>query len=186
MTIDQVEAIGPAFTEFLRPFEYYLDSPHNVQHFRDYTRGLLTDLERTPEEQARIKAIRERFQRERPNARKLVESGEFNPPIPASAYFAVAALLKRLREAREAAGLSLADMAERTSMDKASLCRLETGKQSNPTVETLARYAAAMDKQVLFSLADVEATGKKKAGVIVVPKEQSAAGNGKTARKARK
>jgi SRSO17 transposase len=46
VTIDQVEAIGPAFTEFLRPFEYYLDSLHNVRHFRNYTRGLLTDLER--------------------------------------------------------------------------------------------------------------------------------------------
>jgi len=46
VTMDQVEAIGPAFTEFLRPFECYFGSPHNVRHFRNYTRGLLTDLER--------------------------------------------------------------------------------------------------------------------------------------------
>jgi SRSO17 transposase len=46
MTLDQVEAIGPAFAEFLRPFERFFGSPHNVCHFRNYTRGLLTDLER--------------------------------------------------------------------------------------------------------------------------------------------
>jgi SRSO17 transposase len=46
MTTEQIEAIGPEFTGFLRPFEYYFGSPHNVRHFRNYTRGLLTDLER--------------------------------------------------------------------------------------------------------------------------------------------
>jgi SRSO17 transposase len=46
VTTDQVEAIGPAFTEFLRPFEGHFGSPHNVCHFRNYARGLLTDLER--------------------------------------------------------------------------------------------------------------------------------------------
>ena len=46
MTIEQVEAIGPAFTGFLRPFEGFFRWPQNVEHFRHYTRGLLTDLER--------------------------------------------------------------------------------------------------------------------------------------------
>lgn len=46
MTTEQIEAIGPEFTGFLRPFEHFFRSPHNVRHFRNYTRGLLTDLER--------------------------------------------------------------------------------------------------------------------------------------------
>ena len=46
MTTQQVEAIGPAFTAFLRPFGRYFDSPGTVRHFRNYTRGLLTDLPR--------------------------------------------------------------------------------------------------------------------------------------------
>jgi SRSO17 transposase len=46
MTTDQVQAIGPEFTAFLRPFEQFFDSPETVQHFRNYSRGLLTDLPR--------------------------------------------------------------------------------------------------------------------------------------------
>ena len=46
MTTDQVRAIGPEFTAFLRPFERFFDNPGTVQHFRNYTRGLLTDLDR--------------------------------------------------------------------------------------------------------------------------------------------
>jgi hypothetical protein len=46
MTADQVEAIGPAFTAFLQPFERFFDSPKTVRHFRVYTRGLLSDLPR--------------------------------------------------------------------------------------------------------------------------------------------
>jgi SRSO17 transposase len=46
MTTDQVQAIGPEFTAFLRPFERFFEDPKTVQHFRNYTRGLLTDLDR--------------------------------------------------------------------------------------------------------------------------------------------
>ena len=46
MTTDQVQAIGPEFTAFLRPFERFFDNPKTVQHFRNYSRGLLTDLPR--------------------------------------------------------------------------------------------------------------------------------------------
>ena len=46
MTTDQVEAIGPEFTAFLRQFERFFEKDATVQHFRNYTRGLLTDLER--------------------------------------------------------------------------------------------------------------------------------------------
>ncbi|HKA07506.1 MAG TPA: helix-turn-helix transcriptional regulator [Gemmataceae bacterium] len=107
--------------------------------------------ERTPEQLAEIKAVRERFQREKPSPAKLVESGEYYPPIPTSLYFELRVLAKRLRDAREAAGLSLAEMAGRTGMDKAFLSRLENG-QGNPTVDTLARYAAALGKRVVFGL----------------------------------
>jgi SRSO17 transposase len=46
MTADQFESIGPAFTEFLRPFERFFESPRTVLHFRVYSRGLLSDLPR--------------------------------------------------------------------------------------------------------------------------------------------
>src|SRR5258707_7288328 len=46
MTTEQVQAIGPAFTAFLRPYERFFADPGTVQHFRNYSRGLLTDLPR--------------------------------------------------------------------------------------------------------------------------------------------
>ena len=46
MTTDQVQAIGPEFTAFLRPFERFFAEPETVRHFRNYSRGLLTDLPR--------------------------------------------------------------------------------------------------------------------------------------------
>ena len=46
MTTEQIEALGREFTGFLRHFERFFHVRPNVHHFRNYTRGLLTDLER--------------------------------------------------------------------------------------------------------------------------------------------
>jgi ribosome-binding protein aMBF1 (putative translation factor) len=110
-------------------------------------------IERTPEQLAELKAVRERFQREKPTRASLEASEEYGPGLPTVTYFALMGLLKRMRELREAAGLSLADVADRAGMDKAFVSRLETG-QGNPTVDTLARYAAAIGKRVVFGVED--------------------------------
>ena len=55
MTVEQIEAIGPEFTGFLRPFERFFRSPPNVRHFRNYTRGLLTDLIAKTGENVRVR-----------------------------------------------------------------------------------------------------------------------------------
>jgi ribosome-binding protein aMBF1 (putative translation factor) len=57
-----------------------------------------------------------------------------------------------LRNERERIGLSLNDLAESAKIDKAALSRLETGQQLNPTVNTLARYARALGKELTFAL----------------------------------
>ena len=46
MTTEQVQALGPAFTAFLRPLQRFFDNPNTIQHFQNYTRGLLSDLPR--------------------------------------------------------------------------------------------------------------------------------------------
>src|ERR1700684_4669834 len=46
MTADQLLALGPAFTAFLRHFERFFDSAKLVPHVRTYARGLLSDLPR--------------------------------------------------------------------------------------------------------------------------------------------
>jgi DNA-binding Xre family transcriptional regulator len=63
-------------------------------------------------------------------------------------------LLAQLKAAREAKGLSLADLTERTGMDRSALSKLETGERPNPTVQTLVRYAEAVGKRLVVSLAD--------------------------------
>jgi ribosome-binding protein aMBF1 (putative translation factor) len=63
-------------------------------------------------------------------------------------------LVKQLKAAREEKGLSLADLTERTGMDRSALSKLETGQRPNPTVETLVRYAEAVGKRLVVSLAE--------------------------------
>ncbi|AWM40970.1 helix-turn-helix protein [Gemmata obscuriglobus] len=116
------------------------------------------DMKWTAEDRARYKAIREQFQKERPTPQQLIESGEYNGPIPHGVYLSLMAALVELKKAREAAGLSLADVAERSGIDKAALGRLENGVHDNPTVDTLARYAAAIGKRLVWSLQDVAPT----------------------------
>ena len=118
---------------------------------------IFRDMNWTPEDRARHQAIREKFQRERPSLQQLVESGDCSPPIPHWLYLSVRLIVFELKKAREAAGLSLADVAERSGIDKAALRRLENGVHDNPTVETLMRYAAALGKRLTWSLQDLPA-----------------------------
>jgi len=53
-------------------------------------------------------------------------------------------VVMRLKAERERRGLSLTDMLHRTGMSRESLSRLENHRSPNPTVRTLARYAAAV------------------------------------------
>jgi transcriptional regulator with XRE-family HTH domain len=109
---------------------------------------------RTAEDLARYKAIRERFQREKPSLEALVSSGEYNEPLPMGEHLSIRQAVFALRKAREAARLSLADVAERTGIDKAALSRIETGQHPNPTVSTLCRYAHALGKRWKWVLED--------------------------------
>jgi DNA-binding XRE family transcriptional regulator len=111
-------------------------------------------IERTPEEQARIDAIRERFQRERPSLDELVASGECEPPISQGEYWDMVEMLVSLRAAREKAGLDRDAVANRIGIDAEFLARLETGKD-DPTMDLLRRYAAVLGKQIVLSLADL-------------------------------
>ncbi len=46
MIKDLVQAIGPKDSRLLRPFERFLTTREPFGTFRNYTRGLLTDLDR--------------------------------------------------------------------------------------------------------------------------------------------
>ena len=119
-------------------------------------------IERTPEEKARLKAVRERFQRQKPSLDELVASGEYTPPIKQAEYWELMKTAAALKAAREEAGISLRQMAQRMSMDVAALSRLESGINSNPTLETLFRYANSLGKKVLVQLVDSPKTRARK------------------------
>ena len=108
---------------------------------------IIRDRRLTPDEAAKYKAIREQV---------AVELSD----LIARHHERMATLdqleevFAQLKAAREAKGLSLADLTERTGMDRSALSKLETGRRANPTVETLVRYAEAVGKRLVVSLTD--------------------------------
>jgi hypothetical protein len=119
-------------------------------------------------ERARERALREKLQKERPSLEDLVRSGACDPNavMTMGMYFDVQGALQGLK--REQRGLSIATVAERSGLDRAVVSRLENGKQDNPTVATLMRYAAAVGQRFLWTYENLPA--------------KNAGANGKTAR----
>ena len=102
----------------------------------------------TPEEAAKYKAVREKIEQELP---ELIARHHARVALQDQ----LQELLKELKSAREAKGLSLTDLTELTGMDRSALSKLETGQRPNPTLETLERYAEAVGKRLVVTLADV-------------------------------
>ena len=101
----------------------------------------------TPEEAAKYKGIREQV------------AGELSDLVDrhhqrVGALDELQELLRQLKAAREARGLSLSDLTELTGMDRSSLSKLESGQRPNPTVDTLVRYAEAVGKRLLVTLTE--------------------------------
>jgi DNA-binding XRE family transcriptional regulator len=105
------------------------------------------DRRLTPEEAAKYQGIRGQTAQELPDliARHRERTAGLDP---------VPKLMLQLKAAREAKGMSLADITEITGMDRSALSKLETGQRANPTVETLVRYAKAVGKRLVVSLSD--------------------------------
>src|SRR5438067_2141958 len=109
-------------------------------------------VERTPEEQARIDVVRQKYQRDKPGPDQLAASGEYEGPVQAGAYWEVRRVMAELKAERERQGLTLAQLAKRSGIDKGAISKLETGRQVNPTVDTLSRIAAGLGVRVGLTL----------------------------------
>ena len=106
----------------------------------------------TAEDRERRRKVRELF-KDKPTIDQLVASGELSGnTMPMGLYLEIQQLLHDLKKARASAGLSLADLAQRTGMDKSVLSKLENGQHGIPTLPSLARYAHAVGLQLAFSL----------------------------------
>jgi DNA-binding XRE family transcriptional regulator len=117
-------------------------------------RHVFRKAERTPEETARLRADRERYQRERPTPAHLLAEGGHTDFVPLGELLALHQVMGQLKQERERQGLTLAHMAERTGIDQAALSRLENGRNANPTLDTLRRIAAALGKVICCTCQD--------------------------------
>jgi DNA-binding phage protein len=107
----------------------------------------------TVEEQERHKRIREHIQEELPDIKKRAQQKLTEAMQHGIAMQHAMTILKAERVKK---GLSLADMQERTGMERSTLSRLENKAEANPTVHTLMRYADAVGKKVFVVFADAE------------------------------
>lgn len=59
-----------------------------------------------------------------------------------------------LRTERQAKGISLAELRDRTGIGRSALSRLENAPEANPTITTLTRVADALGKQIVIQLVE--------------------------------
>jgi DNA-binding XRE family transcriptional regulator len=108
---------------------------------------IVRDRRLTPDEAAKYHQVREQVQQELP---ELVARHHRRTEVLES----LEALFPKLKAAREAKGLSLAELTEITGMDRSAISKLESGQRANPTLQALVRYAEAVGKQLVVELAD--------------------------------
>jgi ribosome-binding protein aMBF1 (putative translation factor) len=124
---------------------------------------------KSPAQRAEERAIREKFQREKPTLADLIASGDCDPDsvMTMGQYFEIRQALLALKQERQQVGLSLTQVAKRSGLDRAVVSRLENGKLNNPTVATLMRYAAAVGKRLVWSYHDgiqADGPGRERSG----------------------
>jgi len=116
--------------------------------------GRITEIVRgrrlTEEEAVRYRKIRALVAEELPDLRARAKAR-------LQELRGISEVFAKLKEVREAKGLSLGDVQELTGIDRSALSKLERGERANCTMDTVSRYAAALGKHVLFQLADATA-----------------------------
>ncbi len=88
--------------------------------------------ELSAEQLAAVASIRARARKEAPGPDELIDQCEMDELVPQAQYIELRALMVRLKEAGERAGLSLTDVSERTGLTRAAISRLENGWNPNP------------------------------------------------------
>ena len=100
---------------------------------------------------ARKRAEQTRRQLEhKPGPSELLTPQELNDAAPF--YLVLRDYIRQLQKAREAAGVTLADLSARSGLAVETLSRLENGALTNPTWKTLGVYAAALGLQPRLDL----------------------------------
>ncbi|MBV8078261.1 MAG: helix-turn-helix transcriptional regulator [Planctomycetaceae bacterium] len=101
---------------------------------------------RTPARRAEEAAVHASYQEDRPGREELIRRGEIDPErgLTMGALVELHRVLAELKRIRASRGLTAAEVSRRAGIAPAAMSRLESGRNANPTFETLARYAAAL------------------------------------------
>ena len=102
-------------------------------------------------DRARHKAIRDKFKDWHPSPEELIATGEGENFDLHGEYRQLRPFVEEIKRAREAAGLTLAEVSKRCGIDQPALSRLENGHNKNPTLDTLWRYAAAIGLRLVLT-----------------------------------
>lgn len=110
-----------------------------------------TPIQWTAEDRKRHRAIREMFRQWHPSPEELIASGEGANFTLQGEFRGLRPFVAALKRTREAVGLTLAEVSRRCGIDQPALSRLESGRNKNPTLDTLWRYAAALGQRLILS-----------------------------------
>jgi predicted transcriptional regulator len=102
----------------------------------------------TPEERQRWQRVREETESEKS---EILAEGRRIKAAHNRVKLAVRDALKFLKAQRQAQGLSLSDVQQRTGISRPALSRLENETEPNPTMVTLIRYAEALGKKLVVN-----------------------------------
>lgn len=112
--------------------------------------------ERSPEDAARLRELRERYQREKPSIADLEAQGAQFTTL--GEVVLLRCLADDLRQERERQGLTREQLAERLNMSSETLGGIEARAVGQLTLGVLARIAHALGKQIACSLVEKVAT----------------------------
>jgi len=127
-----------------KPVKLPAAAPHRI--IREFTPAERKRWEQAVAEETTPEALAQ--------ARRLVRSVEQEESLLRDA-------VRMLRAERERQGLSLAQVAERSDMERSAVCRLETSTAPNPTVATLCAWAEALGKEIVIALRDAKPRAKR-------------------------
>ena len=114
-------------------------------------RGKRIFREATDDERKRHAEVRDKISKELPDIRQRAKE---RLALIKKEGTPLRQVLAALQAERKKQGLSLADIHERTGIDRAALSRLESNEEANPTLATLERYASAVGKQMVVFLSE--------------------------------
>ena len=125
-------------------------------------RHVTRKTQRTAEETARLRSDRERYQRDKPSPEQLLAEGGHADFITLGQFLELRQLFVRLKQIREDQKMTLAELADATGIDQAALSRIENGRNSNPTVDTLFRIASALGKIIYCTCQEAPSQPKRR------------------------